>query len=125
MSVQLALLDGNGAPTIEMALAARDHAMAKVLEHAEQIHDQWGRVAYLFLVRFSRTHYEFIGHDVVLAFKAEGFAQPHTDKSWGSIFTRAGNVGVITLKCYVKAPHRHGSPCPLYRSQLYSTTGEH
>lgn len=97
----------------------RDIKVQQVLDRAEQINDGWGRVAYLYLVGYSRRHHRFIAQDVVRAFKDDGMTPPHSDKAFGKIFQLAAKVGCIKASGYAPAPHRHASPAVLWESQLY------
>lgn len=115
---QMAMFDDRGVPTLEAAKAAANEGMDRVLSHAEEISDQWGRTAYLFLVKFARSHAQFIAGDVIAASKAE-IDQPHDNRAWGRIFRRAVKVGFIKHVEYVPAPHRHCSPVSLYQSGIH------
>lgn len=104
--------------TLDEARLVRDQKIAQVLDNVESISDQWGRVAYLFLVGYARRHHRFIGQDVVRASRFE-IDPPHTDRCWGPIFKRALVVGCIRRIGYAQAPHRHASPCPEYESMIW------
>jgi hypothetical protein len=105
--------------SLDDALTVREQKIEQVMSHAEAIHDQWGRTAYLYLVKFCRGHRKFIGHDVVEASRAE-IEQPHDTRAWGGVFQRALKVGCIERIGYQPAPHRHASPSPEYRSLIWS-----
>ena len=104
--------------SLDDARRVRDQKMAQVLSTAESISDQWGRVAYLFLVRYAQRNRRFIGQDVVRASRGE-IDPPHTDRAWGPIFKRAITAGVLHRIGFAPAPHRHASPCLEYVSMIY------
>lgn len=109
-------------PTLdfERARADRDAGMARSLEHAERLTQNWGDLAYTFLLIFARSNASFISEDVSDASKAsKTFPQPPTDRAWGQVYRRALKQGIIVQDGSGRSRRRHASICPRWRSLMY------
>jgi hypothetical protein len=102
---------------LNLSRKLRDDGMQLALEHAESESEDWGEVAYAFLLRFVMFHaYPFISEDVSDSSKEDPtFPQPPTDRAWGAIYRRAVKNGLIHQVGAGRSRRRHASICPLWR----------
>lgn len=103
---QLSMFDGQG-------LAKQ--GMIKAALNAENENEGWIKSAYDFLLKYSRTHKEFMCEDVREA--SEGIVPPPpTNRAWGAIIRQARKSGLIVKKGYraVKNKKAHATPAALW-----------
>lgn len=103
---QLSMFDGAG---------LAKEGIARAIESAENENEGWVKLAYDFLVKYSRTHKEFMCEDVREA--SEGIVPvPPSSRAWGGIIRQARKSGLIVKKGYraVKNPKAHSTPATLW-----------
>lgn len=98
------------------ARAKREEGIASAADHAGEY---WREHAYGYLVDFARKHLCFTGEDVSDAHIAAGHIQPPDLRSWGALYRKAVNEGVIQRIDNNGWSKRRASPCPRYRSLYY------
>lgn len=97
----------------EEARAARDSGIAQAAEHAEEVHPDWGHVAYealrLYAAGKRGSAATFTSEDVRGSIAAAGVPEPPHLRAWGSVFQRAARAGIIVKVGVVesRAPHCH------------------
>lgn len=100
--------------------AARNAGMTLAADHAEAEQPGWAEEAYGALKRFARQRERFTSYD----FRRAGLiVSPTTDKAFGPIFLKAARAGLIQRVGYEPHPERHGSPTPVWASQIYGMAG--
>jgi hypothetical protein len=107
LSAQLAL---------QMPLA-REAGMTAALEHAG---NDWKSEAYTFLIGFAKANPVFCGEQVSDAHIAAGLSQPPDLRAWGGLYQRAIRERVIEHLDNNGRSKRRASPCPRYRSRIFT-----
>lgn len=81
------------------ARAARDAGIQHAAEHAEQVNDGWGDMAFealrLFAAGKRASGKPFTSEDVRSSIAAAGVPQPPHLRAWGNTFRRAAREGLI------------------------------
>ena len=93
----------------------RDKGIKQALESAENETENWGNLAYNFLLHYIKTNKEFMTEDVRIA-SFESVPQPPSNRAWGYVVVRAKKNDLITRKGYscVKNPKAHRTPATLW-----------
>ena len=101
---------------LEQARSERDASMARALEHAESVTDNWGEIAYQFLTSFAMNAAgNFTSEDVSDAASQDmTFPVPVSPRAWGVVYQRAARDGWIKQVGFSRAKRRHASVCPLW-----------
>jgi hypothetical protein len=88
MDVQLNIFDSR---------SARDHGIAKAVDHADQAVPGWSDQAYALLLRFLGTHVGPFMAEEVRSYAAQiDFPLPPHARAWGGVMIRASKSGIIT-----------------------------
>ena len=66
----------------------RDKGIKQALESAENETENWGNLAYNFLLHYIKTNKEFMTEDVRIA-SFESVPQPPSNRAWGHVVVRA------------------------------------
>ena len=110
----------SGLPSLSEAREAGERGMTLALEKACREHPEWKTRAYEFLKSYAAREPRFAAFMVVASSRTDkAFPQPTNEKSWGAIFRKAGNNGVIR-KTTQRIPHpqRHGCPADVWESLI-------
>lgn len=100
--------------------AAAIAGMTLAADHAEAVSPEWKERAYRALRQYAMTRQRFTAYD----FRHAGLiVSPTTDKAFGPIFLKAARAGLIQRVGYDPHPERHGSPTPVWASQIYGMAG--
>lgn len=118
---QIALIDGNGTPTMEAARFSRDEGMARALAHAESDHPKWGEVALEFARRYAQNNEFFPWYFVTMKADLDNsFPAPANEKAWGSVTTMAIKRGIIVDSGKTMPhPRRHGVKATVWKSLVF------
>ncbi len=81
--------------SIDFARAARDEGVKQALDHADREVEGWSDLALLFLRKYATGHEYFSPEDVTEAAGSWGLIQPPDKRSWGGVYLRAQNLGLI------------------------------
>lgn len=74
----------------------RDHGIRAAIEHTEQFHKGWSKLARGYLLEFLTRHTgEFMGEDVRVFADAAGCPKPLHARAWGSVMQRAAKDKLI------------------------------
>jgi len=102
------------------AAVSRQLGMDRALAGAERQHEDWGELAFRFLVAFARRRASFMGWECVRAAEACSNVPIANPKAWGAIFARAARDGYISKDGYEPDPNRNQNPAPRWRSRCYA-----
>lgn len=85
---------------IELTFSGKELARAGAklaLNHAEEVHENWGAEACDYLEIFLRVHpgREFMAEEVREYAYKRGLPLPPSERSWGAVFQRAQKAGII------------------------------
>ena len=80
----------------------------------------WADLAYAFLKRYAYQQFgrTFTAEELVDAANAWKMMEPENTKQWGLVIRKAAHNGIISQVGYGIAKRRHGSPTPLWRSNV-------
>ncbi|NII73232.1 hypothetical protein FHW84_001801 [Dyella sp. SG562] len=101
------------------ARADRDAGMSRAHDAAARRDEDWPDAAYGFLVRYARTHEQFISEELTAMADRMGYSSPADPRAWGAIFQRAARNNIIQRIGYGVSQRRHLSPTPLWRSLVF------
>lgn len=87
---------------------ARDEALARVKEHAEQRRQRFTADAQAFVVRYLEQHGPTSGEALTLACKAAGLV-PHDDRAYGPVYLGLCRRGVIEKVGECRRERGHGT----------------
>jgi len=114
---QLSFLDiEKPKPTGELL---RDRGIKKALDHVEEVHNDWQRIALDFLYLYARDHHRFSGEMVRM--EAKGIVpEPPSLRAWGGILMGASKRGWIKQVGYVQVdnPKAHKANAALWESSF-------
>jgi hypothetical protein len=100
------------APQIEVDVKRRDDGMARAVDHADRVCEEWRVLAGDFLVAYANsTDQGFMTQEVVLA-SAGHVPEPPDRRAWGAVVAGAVKRGVIVRKHF--AVDQFGSPKPVW-----------
>ncbi len=97
----------------------RDKGINQSLENAENNTNNWSKLAYKFLLEYSKSNKEFMAEDVRIA--STGIVpEPPSKRAWGGVFVRAKINGIIYSNGYSKVsnPKAHRTPATLWRVRM-------
>ena len=102
------------------AHANADQAMARALDHADQVRPGWSNDALRLWRDYARTHPSFRTEDVRAHAQAHGFPPPPDERAWGMIARRAKAGRLVANDGYVtsRRPVAHARPVTLWRSLI-------
>ena len=95
----------------------RDQGMNLAIQNANNKVENWSKLAYDFLIRYSKTESEFMTEEVREA--ARGILpEPLNLRAWGSVISTASRNGMIQRIGYrqVKNPKAHCTPASLWEA---------
>lgn len=95
-------------PTIGESRAARDEAMGRVEDHAD---DGWYEAATRVVTMLAEHGAPFTADDVW----ASGLPKPVEPRALGPVFMRAKKDGVIRKVGYTQSVYRHAATMPLWQ----------
>lgn len=106
----------NGNPKVS-GKELRDKGIETAINHADDVCDNWGELAFQFFVNYARnSKVPFMTNDAVMA--SNGIIpEPPDLRSWGAIAVRAVKSGYISRTGYgeVKNPKHHAAPKSLWQ----------
>ena len=93
----------------------KENGIKKSYEAAERQVSNWGSLAHNFLVKYIKTHSEFMIEEVRAA-SAKEIPQPLSARSWGMVVLKAAKEGLIYKVGYSKTKSRksHNTPATLW-----------
>jgi Holliday junction resolvasome RuvABC ATP-dependent DNA helicase subunit len=97
----------------------RDRGMKRAIEHTEQIHRSWQKVALDFLFVYAQGHNQFSAEKV--REMAQGFVPtPISLRCWGAVFISGAKRGWIRQVGYIKVsnPSAHMANAALWESLI-------
>ena len=94
----------------------RDIGIHTALDNADSVHDKWSDTAYIFLLKYIKSHREFMTEDVRVASEKE-IPIPPSKRAWGGITVRAVKAGLIERIGFsnVKNIKAHRTPATVWR----------
>lgn len=96
----------------------RDKGMESAVNHANNVHPNWGDRAYNYLMYFIRNNDRFMTEDVRRAAAEINFPDPPSQRAWGAVIIKAVKAGKIRRAGYaaVKNPKAHGTPASVWQT---------
>lgn len=93
----------------------RDNGIDVALSNAERKNENWGVIAYNFLLEYIKSNKQFLAEDVRIA-SNEVVPEPPSNRAWGAIFVQAKKNRLIKKLGYseVKNPKAHRTPATLW-----------
>lgn len=93
----------------------RDIGIRQSFEHAEQEFENWGNMAYNFLLDYAEDNNQFMAEDVRVA-SLGTVPTPPSNRAWGAVFVLAKRNNLIKRIGYseVKNPKAHKTPATLW-----------
>lgn len=113
---------GRGQHDMKAARAARDSGIQQAADHAEEVHPDWGDLAYealrLYAAGKRASGVTFTSEDVRSSIAAAGVPEPPHLRAWGSVFKRAARAGLIVKAGIVesRAAHCHCAHVAAWRA---------
>lgn len=97
------------------SIQLRDKGIEQAIDNAEATHDNWGDLAYSFLIGYAMLHTQFMAEDVRVS--SIGIVpEPPSKRAWGGVFVRAKKSGLIKSVGFgcVKNPKAHRTPATVW-----------
>ena len=107
----------------EGARAERDAGIARAAEHAERDYPGWGDTAYAniaALCRAGRLGAPTLAENIRALAYAAGLPRPRDGRSWGRVFRRARDTGLIVHAGFGAAKSSNLSQKPLWQARVVS-----
>ena len=95
----------------------RDIGIKKAIDHANQVHENWGDKAFNYLKIYMQHNREFMVEDVRELAEKAIIEQPPSNRAWGAVIRRAKKEGFIYHAGYrpVKNSKAHCTPASVWR----------
>jgi hypothetical protein len=94
----------------------RDIGIKKSFDSANDKYENWGEMAYDFLLHFLRTNQAFLTEDVRIA-STDIVPDPPSKRAWGAVILKAKREGLVRRIGFrnVKNPKAHCTPAALWK----------
>ena len=104
-------------PGSGVAEASRDTGIARAIDHATQVDENWRHAALLWVIRYARaTNGQFLTEDVrEFAYTNGGFQSPADGRAWGQVIRDAARKGIVVQDGTLRARSSNLSPKVAWR----------
>ena len=94
----------------------RDIGIKKSFDNANDKFENWGEIAYDFLLQYIKRNYAFLTEDIRIA-SADIVPEPPSKRAWGAVILKAKKAGLIRKIGFrnVKNPKAHCTPATLWK----------
>ena len=110
-------MDQKGNSSLFTGEQLKEIGIKKALDSAEEMHEDWTKLAYDFFIDYLKTHNIFTTEEVRLASK-DIVPEPPSKRAWGGIVGRLAKAKLIHRIGYTKAknPKAHSATCTLWKN---------